>query len=118
MSENLLFGIKFSIIGMGIVFVVLITVALIVAAIRRLDRGWKTREQKHEETALAVAPSIDDTTLVLISAAVATLLTGRHRIRSVRRVQPGAHGSSPWSVQGRIFLHGSHSISKQGKKDH
>ena len=79
--------------------------------IRLLDKDWNSREKQQKVEALEKQQDIDDLTLVLISAAVATLINGRHRIKNVSRVMPSS-GSSPWSMQGRSVLLGSHSIKK------
>lgn len=116
MSEVLAVGIRFSLIGMCIVFGVLALISVVVTLIRLTDAKWQMREHAQAQSALEKPATIDDLTLVLISAAVATMICGRHRIRSVRRVLPGARGGSPWSLQGRATLHGSHLIAPRGQR--
>jgi len=54
---------------------------------------------------------IDEKTLVLISAAVATVLgTRKGRIRRIRLIR---RDSTAWKDQGRVAIHASHSIWKQ-----
>lgn len=108
MSEAL----EISLVGIAIVFVVLAMTAGVVALMGRLDRRWQQREAEEAEAALVSEPTIDATTLVLISAAVATYLQGRYRIRSVRRVAvpQRSHG---WSAQGRAVLMGSHVVPRK-----
>ena len=113
MSELFGFGIKFSIIGILIVFLSLTFISLAVSLIKRLDKGWQEKEKKREEAAVSKDQSIDTTTLILISAAVATILTGRYHIKSVRRLMPKDAPRSPWSMQGRAILHGSHVVTKK-----
>lgn len=96
--------------GILIVFTVLGLIAAAVALIGRLDDQWQNREAKEETAALAADPKIDHTSLVLITAAVATVGLGRTRIRSVRRLAP--EQSAVWSAQGRAVLIGSHQISR------
>lgn len=109
MSDTLAFGIRFSIIGMSIVFGVLLLIACVVAVMQRLDR-------LHERSGAPPKPqTIDDLTLALIAAATATVLAGRVRIRSIRRVQLQKTVWSPWSLQGRAILLGSHQIRKKGR---
>ena len=115
MTEYLGFGIRFSVIGILIVFMVLAVIALAVGLIKRLDLGWQDKEKKREEAAVHKDPTIDTTTLVLIAAAVATMLKGRHHIRSIRRLLPSDAPRSAWSMQGRAILHGSHVVSKKGR---
>lgn len=111
MNESLFEVVFLSLSGMMIVFTILAFIALIVSLIGYFDRDWKTREHRQKEQALENPQTIDDLTLVLISAAVATIIKGRHRIRSITRVRPGA-GGSVWSIQGRSTLLGSHVLPK------
>ena len=110
MHTNL--GLELTLIGMGIVFVALLLIAGAISLMRRLDDRWQRREADAEEAAFGKAPNIDYTTVVLLSAAVATIFLGRARIRSVRRLLPTDFVASPWSVTGRSVLQGSHVISK------
>jgi Na+-transporting methylmalonyl-CoA/oxaloacetate decarboxylase gamma subunit len=113
MPEWLTFSLNFSLIGLLIVFSVLALIALFVFTIRRVDDRWQEREQAQREAALAKEQNIDSITLVLIAAAVATVVQGRFHIRRVRRLLPRDAFSGPWSVHGRAILHGSHVISKR-----
>jgi ABC-type antimicrobial peptide transport system permease subunit len=113
MSETLSFSIRFAIIGILIVFGCLALIVGCISLIRRLDRRWQARESAETESALNKSPSIDTTTLILISAAVATMLQGRFYIRKVRRLLPRDAMRGPWSMQGRAILHGSHVVSKK-----
>jgi Na+-transporting methylmalonyl-CoA/oxaloacetate decarboxylase gamma subunit len=97
-----------AVIGLLIVFAVLALLSSVVALVRRLDDRWLGHEQASEQAALDRPPTLDTLTLVLIAAAVATHLKGRHRIRRVRRLMAPDAPSSPWSGQGRLVLMGSH----------
>jgi len=107
------FSLKFAVIGIAIVFVSLALIALAISLIRRLDDRWQKSEEKSKQDATSKPQNIDTTTLVLISAAVATMFQGRYHIRSVRRLMPHGGVKSPWSVQGRAILHGSHVVPKK-----
>ncbi|MBN1879498.1 OadG family protein [bacterium] len=111
MTDNVIQGLQLSLAGILIVYIILAFISLMVALIGYLDGDWKRREKRQKLESLEKPPTIDDLTLVLISAAVATMLKGRYRIRSVTRVKPGSGGSA-WSLQGRSTLLGSHVISK------
>lgn len=113
--ENIALGINLSIAGVIVVFMVLAMIAMIVSVVRLLDPDWKKRETRQAAEALEKPQTIDDLTLVLISAAVATMIKGRYRIRSVKRVLPPSGGSSAWSLHGRSVLLGSHVVSKREK---
>ena len=102
-----------ALVGLGIVFMVQLLITLVVALVRRIDRGWQDREERQAAAALGKQQNLDTTTVVLISAAVATMVGGRHRIRSVRRLLPAHSPSSPWSSQGRATLQGSHMITRR-----
>lgn len=104
-------GLNLSLAGILIVFLILAFIALVVAVISFLDSDWRNREKRKISEALVKPQNIDDLSLVLITAAVATMLKGRHRIRSVSRVKPSSQ-ASVWSIQGRSVLLGSHVISK------
>ena len=102
--------------GLLIVFLVQASISLVVALMRRLDENWRRKEEMRATAAFGKEPTVDATTLVLIAAAVGTVLTGRHRIRSVRRLLPADAPSSPWSSQGRAVLQGSHVIVRKGTR--
>jgi len=113
MPEWLSYGLGFAAIGILIVFIALIIVSISVAVIKRVDDNWQHREKKQKETAMTKEPSIDSTTLVLLSAAAATMISGRFHIRKIRRLLPRDARSGPWSLEGRVILHGSHVVSKK-----
>ncbi|MEZ4387548.1 MAG: hypothetical protein R3D98_08210 [Candidatus Krumholzibacteriia bacterium] len=102
-----------SVVGILVVYFVLTLIAVVVGAVRRLDDGWKQQEAVKVEDALTRAPTIDDTTAVLIAAACATVIAGRFRIRRVRRLLSPRTKRTPWSAQGRLILQGSHSVSRK-----
>ncbi len=113
MADMLRFAAQFGIISILIVFLVLAFIAAIVSLFRRLDNHWQAREKAQEAAAEKAEPTIDNTTLVLIVAAVATMFQGRYYIRRVRRLLPSDAVSGTWSMQGRATLHGSHVVSKK-----
>jgi len=106
-------GTVLALIGLIIVFAVLSALAAVVALIRRLDDRWQESERAEAEAALEKPPGLDTITVVLISAAVATYLQGRFRIRRVKRLFPRDAPSSPWSHQGRVVLMGSHLVRRR-----
>jgi Na+-transporting methylmalonyl-CoA/oxaloacetate decarboxylase gamma subunit len=110
-SDTLGFGLEISLIGMGVVYFGLLLVTGAITLMRRLDERWQLAERRGESEALHAAPTIDSTTLVLLAAAVATMVAGRHRIRGVRRMLPGESIASAWAVTGRAVLQGSHVMS-------
>ncbi len=112
MPEWLSFSLNLAAIGITIVFGVLSLIAVVISLIRKLDDRWQRHEHKEKQEAVDKEPSIDNITVVLISAAVATMVTGRYHIRSVRRLLPSGSVRGPWSAQGRAVLHGSHVVSK------
>ncbi len=116
MSEDLAYGLTLGVVGFGIVFLVLTAISVVVFLVRRLDEGWQHRERIVEIERLERPMTIDATTAVLIAAAVATYLVGRHRIRSVRRLLPADAPTSPWSSQGRAVLQGSHLIGRTARR--
>ena len=110
MSSDFAYALKLTAVGMGIVFSVLVIIAMIVAVMRRVDERWQQNEKKKDAERTGYAPTIDATTLVIISATVATYIGGRVRIRSVR---PLLGPSRSWAQQGRARLQGSHVIRRK-----
>jgi Na+-transporting methylmalonyl-CoA/oxaloacetate decarboxylase gamma subunit len=113
MPDPISFGINLTLVGLFIVFAALTAIAIVVGLMRWLDSKGLEREAAEKQAALEKEPTIDNLTLVLISAAVATVLQGRYYIRSVRRIPIVAEKASPWSTQGRAVLLGSHVIPKK-----
>jgi Na+-transporting methylmalonyl-CoA/oxaloacetate decarboxylase gamma subunit len=114
MPEWLSYSLNFAVVGISIVFGALVIISVIIALVRRLEDRWHAHETKDKAEALTKEPTLDNTTLVLISAAVATMIQGRFHIRKVRRLMPRDAMKGPWSVQGRAILHGSH-VSRRGR---
>ena len=102
-----------SAVGIIVVFGVLALIAGVVGAVRKLDDGWQEREQAAADAALTREPTIDETTVVLIAAACATVITGRHRVRRIRRLLSPKQKRTPWSAQGRLILQGSHAVGRK-----
>ena len=107
MSDVMSEGIRFSIAGMSVVFAVLFLISTVVAVIRWID----ARPQGDFE-----GPAVDRLDLVLISSAVAVVLAGKARIRSVRRLSAGDGTRNPWCLQGRATLHESHVLGTRERK--
>ncbi len=105
--------IALSAIGLLVVFFVLFLIATVVGLLRKLDDRWQRTEERNLAEALHKQATIDTTTVVLISAAVATVITGRHRIRKIRRLLSPRVQRTPWSAQGRLILQGSHTIDRK-----
>ncbi len=101
-----------ALVGMIIVIVVLAGIAGFLALLRWSDHAWQAREARQRAAQIAAPDAIDHTTLVLLSAAVATVLAGRGRVRRIRRVVPGDAPRSAWGMQGRLLVQGSHLIGR------
>ena len=114
MSAELLEGLTIAAVGLVSVFVVLTAITLIVGRMRWLDGVLEARAAQRALVSSPEPPkqNIDDITLVLISAAVATVLQGRYHIRAIRRL-PRQPGKGSWSQQGRAELQGSHVIARK-----
>jgi Na+-transporting methylmalonyl-CoA/oxaloacetate decarboxylase gamma subunit len=113
MTEPLRLGLGIGAVGILIVFAVLTLIALLVVLIGKLDARWQDEERRREEASLERTPTIDTTTAVVIAAAAATYVGGRVRVRAVRRLLSPDLEKSPWSVQGRATLQGSHVVSRR-----
>jgi Flp pilus assembly pilin Flp len=116
MPDWLQFSLNLTLVGLLIVFGSLTVIAVVVSLVRRVDDGWKKREAAQEQAAMEKEPSIDNLTLVLISAAVATMISGRFYIKRVRRLLPPGAVTGQWSAQGRAILLGSHVVPKRGQR--
>jgi len=99
--------------GAFIVFCVLALIALVVTLFKRLDDHWQKQEETKTEQALAKDQNIDDTTLLLISAACATVVGGRFKVRKIHRLLSPKRRRTPWSAQGRLILQGSHTVKRK-----
>ncbi len=102
-----------AIVGVLIVFGVLALIATVVALLKRLDDRWQDHEARQKAAAVDKEPTIDDTTLVLISAAAAVAVDGRFRVRRIRRLLSPKQKRTPWSAQGRLILQGSHAVKRK-----
>jgi len=96
--------------GILIVFTVLALIASVVAVFKRLDDRWQAAEVVKTAQATERPQTIDTTTLLLISAACATVVGGRFRVRRIRRLLSPRTKRTPWSAQGRLTLQGSHTM--------
>ena len=99
--------------GIAIVFGVLALIAIVVSLFKRVDDRWKAHEAVLAEQATDRTQNIDETTLVLIAAAAATVAGGRFRVRRIRRLLPMRTKRTPWSAQGRLILQGSHAVTRK-----
>ena len=111
MSEFLSFSLRFAVVGILIVFAALAVISIAVSLIRRADDRWQAMEEARHRPVSEEDATIDNTTLVLIAAAAATMIQGRFHIRRVRRLMRRDAYAGPWSQQGRAVLLGSHVIS-------
>ena len=102
-----------SLVGILVVFFVLLLISVVVGLTRKMDDGWKVKEKAQIVEAFEKEPTIDETTAVLVAAACATVITGRHRVRKIRRLLSPATKRTPWSAQGRLILQGSHTVGRK-----
>ena len=107
---------KLALVGILIVFGVLSLIALVVALLKKLDERWQDLEERQKEAAVDKDPTIDHTTLVLISAAAAVAVGGRFRVRRIHRLLSPRQKRTPWSAQGRLILQGSHGVRTKRDK--
>ncbi len=112
MQDNL----PLTLVGFLIVFGVLLVISFMISAIRQLDEKWRQTEKIQNAEMLNREPTIDQLTVVLLTAAAATVLRGRFRISRIRRLMSSDSPRSPWSAQGRSELQGSHTIQRQRKR--
>ncbi len=108
MSEVMIQGIRFSIAGLSVVFVVLFLISAVVATIRWIDARFQEEDFK--------GPEVDPLHLVLIASAVAFAHAGKARIRKIRRLAAAEGTRNPWCIQGRATLHESHLVGMRERK--
>ena len=113
MSESLRFALNLTGVGLVIVFAVLALIALIVGLLKRWDERWQDHERRVEATAVSREQTIDATTLVLITAAAATVVQGRFRVHRIHRLLSPRRRRTPWSAHGRLTLQGSHAVRRR-----
>lgn len=112
MLEVLVSSITRSVIGFSIVFGVLLFLVIGVMIMNWLDNKVSSHalsKNKEEESKMQ---TVDDTTLVIISAAVATYFGGRARVNRIRVLPNKAKSGGTWAVHGRMALQGSHTAKK------
>ncbi|MBQ3034063.1 MAG: OadG family protein [Deferribacterales bacterium] len=112
MSEFLNQSLMITLVGIVITFGVLYLLVLFISAIKWADHKWEEREEGEKEKALSDQQTMDNTTLVLISAAVATYFKGRAVIRRVRVLPKNPKRGGNWATQARTVLQSSHVTKK------
>jgi hypothetical protein len=91
------------------------TIKALEARVAELSRPTETQAAGVPAVAAKEAVPADDEqvtpeTLVVIAAAVTAFLGKKVRIRSAKVLRPAQAGASAWSQQGRVLVHGSHSL--------
>ncbi|RLB92532.1 MAG: hypothetical protein DRH76_11170 [Deltaproteobacteria bacterium] len=99
--------------GILIVFGVLAMISGVVALIKKLDGRWQDHERRVDAAAVTREQTIDNTTLLLITAAAATVVHGRFRVRRIHRLLSPKRKRTPWSAHGRLTLQGSHAVRRR-----
>lgn len=99
--------------GIVVVFAVLLIMIIFINIFKKLDYMWEHRENAEKAEMLNKEQNIDDTTLVLISAAVAAYTHNRAKIRRVRVLPSRAKQGGNWAMQARSVLQTSHSRGKK-----
>ena len=100
--------------GVGVVFAVLVIMIIFINLFKALEPMLDKIDNKGE----VVLPNsqeeqnIDNTTLVLISAAVAAYTHNKARVRRVRVLPSKAKQGGNWAMQARSALQSSHSGKK------
>ena len=109
-------GVMVTLVGRGVVFAVLIIMILFIDLFKKveplLDRAGAFFSKNKGEAAAQnsqEAQNIDNTTLVLISAAVAAYTHNKARVRRIRVLPAKAKQGGNWAMQVRSALQSSHS---------
>ena len=111
-------GVMVTIVGMGVVFAVLVIMILFINLFKKIEPmldniGLIFAKKDHKGEIIKQnsqeAQNIDNTTLVLISAAVAAYTHNKARIRRIRVLPAKAKQGGNWAMQARSALQSSHS---------
>jgi len=117
MEQNLEYALRLSVAGISIVFTSLIIISLVVSIMRQIDEKIERRKADSKDEEPKKEQTLDNTTLVLISAAAAATVRHRNfRIRSVRRIVSRDARGAGWTMQGRSVLHGSHIVNMKSDR--
>ncbi|PLX70133.1 MAG: hypothetical protein C0603_04115 [Denitrovibrio sp.] len=117
MEPNLIEALKLSAAGMLIVFSSLIIIALVISVMRSLDEKYTKAQERKNAPAPVKQQTLDNLTLVLISAATATVLQNKqYRMRSIRKIVSRDATVAGWAMEGRSVLHGSHVMNVKTEK--
>jgi methylmalonyl-CoA carboxyltransferase large subunit len=94
------------------------TLKALEARVAELSRPAGTQEAADPAAAKEAVPADDEQVtpdmLVVIAAAVTAYLGKKVRIRSAKMLRPTRAGVGAWSQQGRVLVHGSHSLRSRG----
>lgn len=101
---------QYSGVSLLIVFIALFVIVLCIFLLLRID-GWLEKRERARPAQIK-EQTVDDLTLVLITASVAALIRQRVQIKRVRRISSSLNRRSSWSSMGRVMLLGSHDTSK------
>jgi len=103
--------------GMVIVFTSLILIAFAIALMSKIDETLIKRKAEKNLPEPEPEQTLDNTTLVLITAAVTAVLEKkRFRLSSVRRIVSRDAKIAGWTMEGRSVLHGSHVLNIKSDK--
>ncbi len=118
-NDNIGEGLKVTATGIGVVFAVLLIMIIFIYLIKKLEpvlenlftseKGQGNTAGSQDTTKGAVKDqNIDNTTLVLISAAVAAYTHHKGKIRSISVLPAKAKQGGNWAMQARSALQSSH----------
>lgn len=119
--DNIGEGLMVTATGVGVVFAVLVIMIVFINLFKALepvlDKAGAVFAKKDSKGEAAVSNSqeeqnIDNTTLVLISAAVAAYTHNKAKVRRVRVLPTKAKQGGNWAMQARSALQSSHSGKK------
>jgi hypothetical protein len=105
--ETLLYGVKISIISLGVVFVVAFLLQWLISFFVYLDQRLSIRSVPGREPA---GDELSPELVAVISAAVAVALDKKVRIKHIRYRYKEIE--TMWTVQGRAMIMASHTIKR------
>ncbi|ADD68589.1 hypothetical protein Dacet_1825 [Denitrovibrio acetiphilus DSM 12809] len=117
METEMIYALKLSVAGMLIVFTSLILISFAISLMRTIDEKLIRAKELRNEPEPKQKQTLDNITLLLISAAAAAAVRQKNfRIRSVRRIVTRDAKIAGWTMEGRSVLHGSHVLNIKTEK--
>lgn len=108
--DELIFGLRVTIVGLGVVFLALSTVFVTLTLFIRLEQRFISKRMDNLPTPEHTSPATDEAIppeIIAAIAAAATVAIGK-KVRLKRVRYHAAKPATTWSTQGRVSIMASH----------